>query len=351
MIDERVLTHIRAYDESYEVDDYKTVDVEIPFNDWGGASLLFALNDGIFFICDYAGGSEILRQDLTALTPKDNFISGEKFVVIDRVYLSDKKEIDGSYDECEFYIDLISNYGTSATFQLNLKSLLASKDKGQKKRYEASIKFLLISGFNKFSSHSEPTGAQTEPAQFNTPINVRVDLIFDGKVKTPREFVTIFGDELETLKNYFTNINNYNSVSWGGLGYIKSEQGYNPKGKIASLAHNLRGVGGFPGGVGYGWVAKLEPTGGIILGFESDKNGQICINGARGNYARFSDVLNYDELFKTLFLNKQDHAILPDDIAVENGVLKDIADIEALGSASNLFLKLGEKENVQRRNL
>lgn len=345
MIDERELTRICAYDESYEVDDYKILDVGVPLHAYSDTTLLFALNDGIFFIRDYAGGSEILRQDLSALTPygNDKCIDGEKFVVIKSIYISDKKEIDNSYDERDFYIDLISNYGTRATFQLNLKSLLASKDKGQKKRYEASIKFLQINAYNAFNSHDKLSGEQIDPAQFNTPINVRIDLIFDGRVSTPREFVGIFGDELETLKNYFTNINNYDSSAWGGFGYIKSEQNYNPKGKIASLAHNLRGVGSFANGVDYGWSAKLKPTGGIILGYESDENGQICI---KGDYARFSDVLNYDELFKTLFLDKLNHAILPSDIAVENGVLKDIANVEHLASLSNLFLKLGEKEDV-----
>lgn len=345
MLDERLLTRICAYDESYEVDDYRIINVGIPINAWSDTTLLFALNDGIFFIRDYAGGSEILRQDLSALTPHDEgiFLDGEKFVVIKGIYISDKKEIDNSYDERDFYIDLISNYGTHATFELSLKSSLTSQDQGQKKRYEASIKFLQIDAYNAFSSHEKLNGEQISPEQFNTPINVRIDLIFDGKVKTPREFVGIFGDELETLKNYFTNINNYGSNAWGGFGYIKSEQNYNPKGKIASLAHNLRGVGSFINGPSYGWSATLKPTGGIILGFNLDKNGQIYI---KGSYARFSDVLNYDELFKALFLDKLDHAILPDDIAVENGVLKDIANIEALGSASNLFLKLGEKEDV-----
>lgn len=345
MFDERKLTRICAYDESYKVDDYRIINVGIPFHAWSDTTLLFALNDGIFFIRDYAGGSEILRQDLSALTPhdEDKFLDGEKFVVIESVYISDKKEIDNSYDERDFYIDLISNYGTHATFELGLKSFLASQNQGQKKRYEASIKFLQISEYNAFSSHDELAQNQINAGQFNTPINVRIDLIFDGKVLTPREFVGIFGDELETLKNYFTNINNYDSNSWGGFGYIKSEQNYNPKGKIASLAHNLRGVGSFANGPSYGWSANLKPTGGIISGFRQNEKGEIILDT---NAKRFSDVLNYDELFKTLFLDEQNHAILPDDIAVENGVLKDIANVEALGSASNLFLKLGEKEDV-----
>lgn len=345
MLDERLLTRISAYNESYEVDDYRIINVGVPIGAWSDTTLLFALNDGIFFIRDYAGGSEILRQDLSALTPHDEgiFLDGEKFVVIEDIYISDKKEIDNSYDERDFYIDLISNYGTHATFELGLKSFLASQNQGQKKRYEASIKFLQIDAYNAFNSHDELSGEQINPGQFNTPINVRIDLIFDGNVLTPREFVGIFGDELETLKNYFTNINNYDSSAWGGFGYIKSEQNYNPKGKIASLAHNLRGVGSFANGPSYGWSANLKPTGGIILGFSPDKNGQIYI---KGSYARFSDVLNYDELFKTLFLDEQNHAILPDDIAIENNVLKDIANVEHLANPGNLFLKLGEKEDV-----
>lgn len=296
------------------------------------------LNDGLFSV--FKADSQTIIQNEISLSEyeKEIFIPNiEKAVEIVSFSVDSEKhnknlDVLGSY---YFYLVIRTNLGTKMSFDVEIKNF------GDK----LILSYNGITDFNALWGNIVVSKINYKYNEFGSKTQNSIKVSFDcgkyfyGDNSINRPDLSVFNTELTTVKNFFSNLHNYTTMGWGGVGTPKDLKALSGRtGLTKKGIYNNSVVGLIAGGSDVVWGAELKGTNTDYTAFTTDTSLPPTYTGV---------MPSDDELFDMMFNRAEKMFFIPPTISsTKNGndlKFNDNVSVDLVDDFIFLYIELGKK--------